>query len=95
MSSSLPYMKSPCANCPFRKDTQKGWLGASRMKEISQSGSFVCHKNTAKQCAGHMIMVGESNTFVQLASRLGIPVHHEGKELVFETIEACVKHHAH
>ena len=33
----LPIMQTPCNNCPFRKDSLKGWLGSERMTEISES----------------------------------------------------------
>ena len=49
---NLPYMKSPCADCPFRKDSLKGWLGADRMEEILGQESFVCHK-TLDEKKGH------------------------------------------
>lgn len=44
-------LKSPCSNCPFRKDTLKGWLSSPRAKEIwdsvaFQDGLFPCHKTT-------------------------------------------------
>lgn len=58
---NLPNMKAPCVDCPFRKDSLKGWLGGPRMAEILEEDSFVCHKKTDMQCAGHMIMNGEQN----------------------------------
>ncbi|MCI2286075.1 hypothetical protein L3081_24955 [Colwellia sp. MSW7] len=91
---SLPNIKKPCADCPFRKDTQKGWLGASRMTEIVEQPSFVCHKKQHLQCAGHMLINGVDNQFVQLAKRLSIKLSLTGRELVFETKEACVSHHS-
>jgi len=72
----------------------KGWLGAARMKDILNQGSFTCHKtNQALQCAGHMIIRGERNDFVQLANRLGHPLNLSGKELIFETEEELINHH--
>lgn len=89
----LPNCKSPCKDCPFRKDVAEGWLGQERMREILATKSFVCHKNTTLQCAGHMLMKGEENDFVKLAGRLNIPLELRGKELVFETDEECISHH--
>lgn len=63
----LPYVKAPCGNCPFRKDSRKGWLGEERAKEIAESDSFVCHKNTKLQCAGHMVVCENNNEFVRMA----------------------------
>lgn len=90
---NLPNMKAPCQNCPFRKDTLKGWLGERRMTEILQADSFVCHKKTDMQCAGHMLVNGENNAFVRLAMRLRIPLKLSGADQVFATQAACIEHH--
>lgn len=90
---NLPNVKSPCQGCPFRKDCLKGWLGEHRMREILNANSFVCHKNTEKQCAGHMLL-SERSMFMELAGRLGMAVRLRGRELVFDTPEDCIKHHA-
>lgn len=43
-------LKRPCANCPFRTDCRKGWLGKARATEIAktlqQDSTFACHKTT-------------------------------------------------
>lgn len=90
---NLPYCKKPCVNCPFRKDTLKGWLGKKRMTEILSQDSFVCHKKTHLQCAGHMLIKGTENVFIRTANQLNINIELTGKELVFETQEKCIKHH--
>lgn len=90
---NLPNVKSPCKDCPFRKDAMKGWLGRERMTEILDSKSFVCHKKTHLQCAGHMIINGDQNDFVNLAKRLGMDLSLSGEELVFDSREECIKHH--
>lgn len=89
----LPHIKKPCKGCPMRKDSLKGWLGKRRMEEITRSGSFVCHRDTTKQCAGHMLLLKEGNFFYGTAKASGIDLKLEGSELVFETIEECIKHH--
>jgi len=97
--SILPNRKTPCKNCPFRKDTLKGWLGAERMKGIIQQRSFVCHKTTQKemkdrlQCAGHMILMGEDNGFVSLAKLFGHDTQLKGQDLIFDSKEDCIDHH--
>lgn len=90
---SLPNMKAPCQDCPLRKDTLKGWLGAARMTEILDADSFVCHKNTDLQCAGHMLINQQDNAFVRLASRLGLPLKLHGAQQVFSSKAACIEHH--
>ncbi len=92
--SKLPHVKKPCKDCPFRKDSLEGWLGKERMTEILAADSFVCHKKTDLQCAGHMLINGNNNGFVRLAGRLGITLDLSGQEQVFDSQEACVSHHA-
>lgn len=89
---SLPNCKKPCSNCPFRKDAPEGWLGAERMAEILDYGSFVCHKKNHLQCAGHMLINGDDNEFVSLAKQLNMPLVLSGRELVFDTREQCIAH---
>jgi len=92
-------MNKPCANCPFRKDTLKGWLGARRMTEIIKAESFVCHKTTSgkqierKQCAGHMLLLTYNNEFYRLAKRLLPNFNLTGRELVFDSVTDAIKHH--
>ncbi|HBC3591452.1 TPA: hypothetical protein KDZ08_003284 [Vibrio parahaemolyticus] len=63
------------------------------MTSILDSGSFVCHKKTHLQCAGHMLINGQKNDFVRLASRLGMEIELSGKEDIFDSREACIEHH--
>ena len=91
--TKLPHIKKPCRDCPFRKDTLRGWLGEARMCEIIAADSFVCHKKTDMQCAGYMLMKGDDNAFVQLAGRLSIPLELSGDALVFDTAADCIQHH--
>ncbi|MDL4860749.1 DUF6283 family protein [Halomonas elongata] len=92
--AKLPHIKKPCRDCPFRKDTLRGWLGEARMGEIMAADSFVCHKKTDRQCAGHMLVKGDDNAFVRLAGRLSIPLELSGDDLVFDSADACIQHHA-
>ncbi|QUM78751.1 hypothetical protein HWV00_20990 (plasmid) [Moritella sp. 24] len=89
----LPNVKKPCRDCPFKKDTLKGWLGAERMREILAQRSFVCHKKTHLQCAGHMLINEDDNDFVKLAKAMGLPLELTGRELIFNTKEQCISHH--
>lgn len=98
----LPNMKKPCANCPFRKDSTKGWLGSERMTQILGANSFVCHKtisedktkdNKQKQCAGFMLIKQDESEFFRLAKTMDIDLNLTGKELIFESKEECIKHH--
>lgn len=90
---TLPHITRPCSDCPFRKDSLKGWLGEERMKGILKQGCFVCHKKKDMQCAGHMLIKGQENDFVQLAGRLKIELELSGRELVFDSQSECIEHH--
>ncbi len=94
MAMKIPCVKKPCKDCPFREDSMEGWLGEERAEQIANSGSFVCHKNTDLQCAGHMIMRGQRNEFVRLAARLGVDLKLKGDELVFDDTQDFIDHHA-
>lgn len=89
----VPCVKKPCKDCPYRKDSLKGWLGKERMTELLKKDSFVCHKNTSLQCAGHMIIKQDNNAFVSLAKRCGADLEMKGQELVFDTEQQCIDHH--
>ena len=99
MKDKPPYMNSPCAKCPFRKDSMEGWLGGDRMAEILAQTSFVCHKTTNKmlydrrQCAGHMIIKGEENAFVAAAKDHRVKLDLRGQSLIFESEKECIEHH--
>ena len=94
----LPNCKKPCSNCPYRKDSMKGWLGKARAKELVKEQSFVCHKTTQGedkdrlQCAGHMLLMGLKNSFVLTAKLMGIKLTLSGREQVFETEQDFIKH---
>ena len=90
----LPNVKRPCNECPFKTNALRGWLGKERIIEILNSKSFVCHKNKALQCAGHMLLKGDSNHFVELAERLGLDTGLTGRELIFSSDTACIRHHS-
>lgn len=95
MASSFPHMPAPCSDCPFRKDSLKGWLGSQRMADILAAGSFVCHKHNELQCAGHMIIKGEDNLFIKAAQILDVNLNLKGQRLVFKLQDDCIWHHSH
>ena len=89
----IPCVKKPCKDCPFRKDSLEGWLGSERMIGILDTDSFVCHKNTDLQCAGHMLIKGDENIFVKTANEMTIDLKLKGRELVFVNKATCIEHH--
>lgn len=88
----MPHCKVPCANCPFRKDSLQGWLPNS-IEVILKQDSFVCHKKKTDQCAGHMLLKGQGNSYVRLATAMQEDLGLSGRELIFDTIEQCITHH--
>lgn len=92
--TNLPHIKKPCRDCPFRKDSLRGWLGKDRITEILAAESFVCHKKTDMQCAGHMLINGPDNAFVRVAAQLRISLDLTGDEQIFESKAACIEHHS-
>lgn len=89
----LPHQIKPCNNCPFRKDSLKGWLKL-KIEEIVSAKSFTCHKtDKTLQCAGHMLLLKNNNSFYRLTKRLKLPLHLKGENLVFDSVEECIKHH--
>lgn len=96
MSNKLPYVQKPCKDCPFRKDSMKGWLGEERIAGIINDTSFTCHKTQDPkrlQCAGHMLLREHRNDFVRMAIALRIDLNLQGRELVFDNEQDCIKHH--
>ena len=93
------YMKSPCKECPFRKDSYLGWLGKDRMTEIVNQESFPCHKTTngkiedRLQCAGHMILLRNNNLFYRLAMMIQPNFVLSGERLIFDNVQSCIDHH--
>lgn len=92
-------MPAPCDNCPFRKDSLKGWLGEERMREILNEDSFVCHKTAygtdieRRQCAGHISIKKHDNAFYKLAYSLGRKLKIINEHLLFDNESECIKHH--
>jgi hypothetical protein len=70
-------LTKPCKDCPFRKDTLKGWLGRAAERIASdittENKTFPCHKTTGvetgfpgrpeddSQCAGALLMLQQAS----------------------------------
>lgn len=64
-------LKTPCSECPFRRDCLTGWLGLERASDIAQTldggNRFSCHKTGRNEkrdgeqhCAGALIVLKNS-----------------------------------
>lgn len=66
------------------------------MEEILNDESFVCHKTVDTpnplQCAGHMLL-SERNLMYRMLQSMGKGDDVQGRELLFDTPEECIKHH--
>lgn len=59
----MEVTKRPCGQCPFRKDSIKGYLGGFTLEETlnvaKSESSFECHKTretpNTKECAGRLL----------------------------------------
>lgn len=80
--TGLPHRRYPCAECPWRRDTEPGQFPASRYEALrATSGEpgqearlgdpmFACHKSPeerAEACAGWLATVGQEHIGVRLA----------------------------
>lgn len=95
----LPHRSRPCNDCPFRKDSPPLISLADRLETIARHDVHTCHKtqdlpdDKKLQCAGHMLVKGDENTFVQLATRFGYELNLSGADLVFDSVDSMIKHH--
>lgn len=89
----------PCPDCPFKKDTLKGWLGFNRADEIANCDSFICHKTgetgkgKRKQCAGFMILKQQESTFYRMLNHASRQYLLEEKDSIFPSKEDFINHH--
>jgi hypothetical protein len=107
---NIPFfrLKKPCSNCPFRKDTSKGWLGKRRAKQISEDIkdlSFSCHKTTYNDkvkeafCVGAIILSGKEsymgNKSIRIGAILGVfdPDSIKGHDKIFDSYIEFINHH--
>lgn len=96
----IPMVKKPCSNCPFKKDTLKGWLGADRAEEIANAHGFTCHKTgetgsgPRKQCAGFMILKQEESAFYRILNHAARQFLIEQNNVIFDNKEDFIKHHS-
>ena len=65
---AMEYQKKPCSECPFRKESTKGWLGGFSVPETLQAAgseySFECHLTRStvltKECAGRLLFASKT-----------------------------------
>lgn len=76
----MPILKSPCSNCPFRKDEKAIDLNHGRLEGIvadllsDDSHNFVCHKTLSterKTCSGALAFMHKLGR-LPISGRLGI-----------------------
>ena len=100
-------LRSPCGNCPFRKDALQGWLerrAEDIIKNITDRGqSFICHKTLGRDveqhCAGAATLlykIDQPNALMQISERLGHidwDTHLLNKELTVDSVKEFIDIH--
>jgi hypothetical protein len=79
---TLPHRESPCANCPWRKDSEPGEFPPERYRALRSTAGrpgqevdmrapiFACHKSAEGKemaCAGWLAQVGYQHLGMRLA----------------------------
>ena len=81
MSAFLRRVHRPCAECPWRRDTEPGQFPACRYDALRSTARqefgapmFACHKSpegAERACAGWLVVVGPNHITVRLALATG------------------------
>lgn len=86
----------PCSDCPWRRDSIKGWLGGMTPEEWldaihGMGDTFIdCHTINGPQCAGAAIYRANISKLPRNPMILQLP---KDKESVFSTPMEFLKHH--
>lgn len=82
MTTRFPYRRHPCAECPFRVDTEPGQFTDERYRVLRRTvgtdddmrmpgdGLFACHKSREGReevCAGWLVVCGDYHLTVRMA----------------------------
>ena len=85
-ANDLPHRRYPCAECPFRRDTEPGQFPACRYQALQDTAGrpggeaplgaplFACHKSPEgreEACAGWLAVAGYDHLGVRLAVAMG------------------------
>lgn len=91
---------SPCKECPWRRKSPRGWLGASKNGKPIEASTYVqtahfegqidCHMKGKLQCAGAAIFRGNVLKLPRNKKLLVLPNDHA---LVFSSSEEFLAHH--
>lgn len=86
--------KKPCHDCPWRRESIKGWLGGAYVSEwIAEAhgeGSIPCHTISNQQCAGSAIYRANVCKSVRDSRVLYLP---SDREIVFASPKEFTEHH--
>lgn len=87
--------KTPCSDCPWRRDALQGWLGALQPSEWVQvahgEGTAECHTIVDKACAGLAIYRANVCKSVRDATSMRLPA---DSVLVFSNPTEFLVHHS-
>jgi hypothetical protein len=86
--------KTPCSDCPFRRDSLPGWLGGyepDQYAQLAHSDERIdCHTKIGPQCAGAAIYRENVCKSPRDKSVLLLP---QNKEKVFGRMQEFLEHH--
>ena len=80
MSKELFECKTPCGNCPYRKDSQTQYWAIEEFQKVLTAekdllGSvFMCHKNNGSICVG-FLMNQDKRNHPSIALRISLSKH--------------------
>lgn len=86
--------KTPCSDCPFRRDALPGWLGGNTAEDFVSFARgdepYPCHTKIGPQCAGLAIFRANICKSPRNPEALIAP---QNKRLVFAWTDEFLKHH--
>jgi hypothetical protein len=91
--ASKKQHKTPCSDCPWRRDSVPGWLGGHEPQEFVRLGhndqTYHCHVITNQQCAG--LAIFRANVIKRCdPPNLRLP---ENRALIFAWDNEFLAHH--
>ncbi len=86
--------KTPCSDCPFRRDAVRGWLGGESSENYYMLARYkpimTCHVRLTQQCAGAAIFRANTCTSVRGEGVLELP---RNTKVVFANPIEFLAHH--
>lgn len=86
--------RTPCSDCPFRRDSLPGWLGGIPAEFFTETahgeGTYNCHVIVNQQCAGMAVYRANVCKTPRYIAALALPA---DKQKVFAWPTEFLEHH--